>query len=712
MLLGCAGEFDRGWARSEAGDYPFAVTLQVYNQVKKKWLTVCAGSIIDREWVLGAANCFYFGSRRTPADQYRIVAGSTRVTSTSTDDGITQVIQVADVVIHPEMKVDDKPNDELDLFIYNELALIKLSKPLKFGKTVQKVLIPFPEKSLISKGKLVDVMAWGKTGMDEPAAEHLRYYRASIQPKKRCDNAWNYKFPSEIICLMANQFKGVCNGDWGAAAARKIQHEGKEQIVQAAEIFLHPQFYRDLETEESDNDIALVRLSQPLNFTKTVIPILVPTTFDWVAQQPTFEIAGWGRTGIIQPPSEQLMMYHAQWIPPTNCPGRRPGTETCYNGVEANSGPCLGDSGAAVAVRYRGGWWQVAVHHVGERRCKFSRFPTAYGVDATAYCDFFAQTMKRQPPHKKVVGGTVTSIETYPHAVALRVIYNGSWVHICGGSIIAPEWVLTAGHCVYDVVRRQKKSPLGIFVFAGAQHMAKGIVDPSTVVIELASIHPHPQIYEPLGENDIALVRLTSPIKYTKQRQPITIPSNFDWRYVTKPLVITGWGRTGKNKPFSVDLLLYKADLVPWKNCEPNHVMPKRAICYKGPRNVGPCGGDSGDPVATQTKAGLVQLGVHGGGEFNCDYSVKRTAYGSNATAYCDCPAICISGKRNVGPCEGDSGAAVATQYHGRWLQLGVYTRGRFDCDYSVHTTAFGVDATQNCAFYEQTIGRPVCVSL
>ncbi|CAJ0574844.1 unnamed protein product, partial [Mesorhabditis spiculigera] len=115
-----------GGLEAEAGEYPFAVTLQVYNQVKKKWLTVCAGSIIDREWVLGAANCFYFGSRRTPADQYRIVAGSTRVTSTSSDDGITQVIQVADVVIHPEMKVDDKPNDELDLFIYNELALIKV----------------------------------------------------------------------------------------------------------------------------------------------------------------------------------------------------------------------------------------------------------------------------------------------------------------------------------------------------------------------------------------------------------------------------------------------------------------------------------------------------------------------------------------------------------------------------------------------------------
>ncbi|CAJ0569526.1 unnamed protein product, partial [Mesorhabditis spiculigera] len=221
-----------GGLEAEAGEYPSAVTLQVYNQVKKKWLTVCAGSIIDREWVLGAANCFYFGSRRTPANQYRIVAGSTRVTSTSSDDGITQVIQVADVVIHPEMKVDDKPNDELDLFIYNELALIKLSKPLKFGKTVQKIFIPFPENSLISKGKLVDVMAWGKTGMDEPAAEHLRYYRTSIQPKKRCDDAWNYKFPSEIICLMANQFKGVCNGDWGAAAARKIQHEGEEVWVQ------------------------------------------------------------------------------------------------------------------------------------------------------------------------------------------------------------------------------------------------------------------------------------------------------------------------------------------------------------------------------------------------------------------------------------------------------------------------------------------------
>lgn len=44
----------------------------------------------------------------------------------------------------------------------------------------------------------------------------------------------------------------------------------------------------------------------------------------------------------------------------------------------------------------------------------------------------------------RIVGGEEADISDYGWQVSLQA--NGA--HYCGGSIISPEWVLTAGHCI------------------------------------------------------------------------------------------------------------------------------------------------------------------------------------------------------------------------------------------------------------------------
>lgn len=45
----------------------------------------------------------------------------------------------------------------------------------------------------------------------------------------------------------------------------------------------------------------------------------------------------------------------------------------------------------------------------------------------------------------KIINGTTAQHGTYPWIVSLQINKR----HHCGGSLIQPDWVLTAAHCVY-----------------------------------------------------------------------------------------------------------------------------------------------------------------------------------------------------------------------------------------------------------------------
>lgn len=50
------------------------------------------------------------------------------------------------------------------------------------------------------------------------------------------------------------------------------------------------------------------------------------------------------------------------------------------------------------------------------------------------------------PLTNRIVGGSDATPGQFPYQVSLRM----DDAHICGGSIIAADWVLTAAHCVVE----------------------------------------------------------------------------------------------------------------------------------------------------------------------------------------------------------------------------------------------------------------------
>ncbi|NWU20720.1 CTRC protein, partial [Dyaphorophyia castanea] len=54
------------------------------------------------------------------------------------------------------------------------------------------------------------------------------------------------------------------------------------------------------------------------------------------------------------------------------------------------------------------------------------------------------------PPQlgSRVVGGEDAVAHSWPWQVSLEYGRSGYWSPTCGGTLIAPQWVLTAAHCI------------------------------------------------------------------------------------------------------------------------------------------------------------------------------------------------------------------------------------------------------------------------
>lgn len=66
-------------------------------------------------------------------------------------------------------------------------------------------------------------------------------------------------------------------------------------------------------------------------------------------------------------------------------------------------------------------------------------------IDDSQFFEVFPQVPSTRIAHfdGRIVGGLVTKINKVPWQVSLQIGHR----HFCGGSIIAPQWIVTAAHC-------------------------------------------------------------------------------------------------------------------------------------------------------------------------------------------------------------------------------------------------------------------------
>ncbi|EDW09624.1 trypsin alpha-3 [Drosophila mojavensis] len=206
------------------------------------------------------------------------------------------------------------------------------------------------------------------------------------------------------------------------------------------------------------------------------------------------------------------------------------------------------------------------------------------------------------PPHidRRVVGGSPAILEAYPWQVSLQLFDK----HYCGGSLIEPDLVLTAAHCLLGMERNIDH--LGIR--AGSIIKSGG----SSVGIKAFTTHPKYNLDDKM--NDVALIRLKSKLELSNSIKTIKLASSTPKHGA--PAIVSGWGTTSYRGSRPDSLLYINTFIVGRKQCaSPQYSygdkIQETMICAASPGKDA-CQGDSGGPLVSGGElVGVVSWGTN-----------------------------------------------------------------------------------------------------
>jgi hypothetical protein len=286
---------------------------------------------------------------------------------------------------------------------------------------------------------------------------------------------------------------------------------------------------------------------------------------------------------------------------------------------------------------------------------------------------------------QKIVGGAVAAEEDYPWMAQISqkitptdgtpIWYN----HICGGSLIAKRWILTAAHCVAQMDINPPHAilptdPATLRVTLGEYDTwSEATLQADEQAPAIAAVHIHPDwqyeerfvdfpddwtertdgVYSNIPDNDIALIELASDVTLNAAANLIKLTWEND--DVGRDAWLSGWGGReqtlgpGDKSPFLKELesdildpdqdvpglgsandVLYQEMRVLTSQRPVRPATEITMLAYDGVNPESACYFDSGSPWVTPITGCYEQVGVHFWGDFTCsnyDVGTRVSAY-------------------------------------------------------------------------------------
>uniref|UniRef100_M3YBF7 Suppression of tumorigenicity 14 n=1 Tax=Mustela putorius furo TaxID=9669 RepID=M3YBF7_MUSPF len=222
-------------------------------------------------------------------------------------------------------------------------------------------------------------------------------------------------------------------------------------------------------------------------------------------------------------------------------------------------------------------------------------------------CDCGLRSFTRQ---SRVVGGTNADEGEWPWQVSLHVQSQG---HVCGASIISPNWMVSAAHCFIDERDFRYSDHKMWTAYLGLHDQSKRS---ATGVQELGlkRIITHPFFNDFTFDYDIAVLELEKPAEYSSTVRPICLPESSHTFPAGKAIWVTGWGHTQEGGTSALILQKGEIRVINQTTCEsllPQQITPRMMCVGYLSGGVDACQGDSGGPLSSVEADGRIfQAGV------------------------------------------------------------------------------------------------------
>ncbi|XP_017138040.1 uncharacterized protein LOC108152905 [Drosophila miranda] len=187
----------------------------------------------------------------------------------------------------------------------------------------------------------------------------------------------------------------------------------------------------------------------------------------------------------------------------------------------------------------------------------------------------------------KIIGGKAARKGEWPWQVAILNRFKEAF---CGGTLVAPSWVLTAAHCVRKV----------LYVRLGEHNL--DYEDGSEVQLRVLKSFKHPNFDRRTVDSDVALLRLPKPANATTWIGYSCLPRPFQALPKNVDCTVIGWGKR-RNHDAAGTSVLHKANvpIIPMDNCRNvyhDYTITKNMFCAGHRRGlIDTCAGDSGGPL-------------------------------------------------------------------------------------------------------------------